>query len=278
MDLLATAFAWVIDNAVVLLFSSITLAALVEMARAARRGSFDRSDTLTSIVSGIVYIVGKGVVAKVAMFAVALWVYDHYRIFDLDVASPWVWAAMFVLRDFVYYWIHRAEHTFAGLWASHLVHHSPTKLSYTTAIRMPWMEALYKPALALWAPLLGFHPGAFAAIGALVLLVGQYQHTEGGGWCRFLRGVFVVPETHRVHHGSNERYMDKNFGSMLVVWDRLFGTYAPETEPVVYGLAGGKRIDGPVQALRGGYPQLFARMRTAGSKRAAARMLIAAPI
>ena len=139
---------------------------------------------------------------------------------------------MFVLRDFVYYWIHRAEHTFAGLWASHLVHHSPTKLSYTTAIRMPWMEALYKPALALWAPLLGFHPGAFAAIGALVLLVGQYQHTEGGRWCRFLRGIFVIPETHRVHHGSNERYMDKNFGSMLVIWDRLFGTYVPETEPV----------------------------------------------
>jgi sterol desaturase/sphingolipid hydroxylase (fatty acid hydroxylase superfamily) len=228
-------------------------------------------------VSGLAYFAGKGLVGKLAAFALALWVYDNFRLFDLDVTSPWVWLAMFVLRDFVYYWIHRAEHRFAGLWASHMVHHSPTQMNFATAVRMPWMEALYKPLLGLWAPLLGFHPAAFAAIGALVLLVGQYHHTEGGRRVQFLRAVFVTPATHRVHHGSNQRYLDKNFGSMLVIWDRLFGTYEAETEPVVYGLTGGKAIDRPAAALVGGYPDLFSRMRGAHSLRGAAAALVARP-
>ena len=94
-------------------------------------------------------------------------------------------------------------------------------------------------------PFLGFHPVAHAAMGTLVLLVGQLQHTELGRRRTVLDLVFVTPSAHRVHHGSNAEYLDKNFGSMLIVWDRLFGTYAPETVPVRYGLAGGKRVTTP---------------------------------
>jgi len=158
-----------------------------------------------------------------------------------------------------------------------MIHHSLERFSFTSAVRLPWMEAIYKPVLALWVPLLGFHPVAFAAMGALVLMVGQLQHTELVRRRTALDLVFVTPSAHRVHHGSNPEYLDKNFGSMLIVWDRLFGTYAPETVPVRYGLAGGKRVSRPAQALTGGYPALFAAARAKDSLAAGARYLVTAP-
>lgn len=163
------------------------------------------------------------------------------------------------------------------LWASHLVHHSLERFTFTSAVRLPWMESLYKPALVLWVPFLGFHPVALAAMGAFVLMVGQLQHTELGRRRTVLDLVFVTPSAHRVHHGSNAEYLDKNFGSMLIVWDRLFGTYAPETVPVRYGLAGGKRVVTPAQALVGGYPSLVAAARLEPGLAAKARYLVAAP-
>lgn len=126
-------------------------------------------------------------------------------------------------------------------------------------------------------PLLGFHPVALAAMGALVVIVGQLQHTELGRRRTPLDLVFVTPAAHRVHHGSNPEYLDKNFGSMLIVWDRLFGTYAAETVPVRYGLAGGKRVVTPAQALTGGYPALLAAARNQGGAAARGRYLLAPP-
>jgi sterol desaturase/sphingolipid hydroxylase (fatty acid hydroxylase superfamily) len=205
-----------------------------------------------------------------------MYVYDQHRLFDLDPTNPMVWAAIFLCRDFVYYWIHRAEHQLKVLWASHMVHHSSEEFSFTTAVRMPWMEALYKPALGLWAPLLGFHPLAFAAMGALVLIVGQFQHTELLRRRSPLDAVFVMPSAHRVHHGSNPEYLDKNFGSMLIIWDRVFGTYEPEKAPVTYGLTGGVRVRTPSEALVGGYRELANDVRSL-SGRATVRQLVARP-
>ena len=155
--------------------------------------------------------------------------------------------------------------------------HSLERFTFTSAVRLPWMEALYKPVLALWVPLVGFHPAAFAAMGALVLLVGQLQHTELLRHRSILDLVFVTPSAHRVHHGSNAEYLDKNFGSMLIIWDRLFGTYARETVTVRYGLAGGKRVATPVQALAGGYPAVLSGLRAQDGVAAGARYLVAAP-
>lgn len=180
------------------------------------------------------------------------------------------------LAAFVYYWIHRAEHQVKVLWASHMIHHSSEEFTFTTAVRMPWMEALYKPALGLWAPLLGFHPLAFAAMGALVLIVGQFQHTELMQRRTVLDLVFVTPSAHRVHHGSNNEYLDKNFGSMLVTWDRIFGTFEAEAAPVMYGLTGDKRVRSTGDALVGGYRDLFVELR-GSSMRDSVRTLLARP-
>ncbi len=157
------------------------------------------------------------------------------------------------------------------------LHHSLERFCFTSAVRLPWMEAIYKPVLVLWVPLLGFHPAAYAAMGALVLMFGQLQHTELVRRRTALDLVFVTPSAHRVHHGSNPGYLEKNFGSMIIIWDRLFGTYAPETVPVRYGLAGGKRVTTPAQALTGGYPALLASVRAQDGLVAGARYLIAAP-
>lgn len=271
-----TVIAWTTDHALVLLAVSVTLTVVGEQVRAIARRRADTAGTLTSITGGLAYIAVKGVIAKGVMFGVALAIYDR-RLFDLDWTNPVVWLAIFVARDFAYYWIHRAEHRVRVLWASHMIHHSMEGFTFTSAVRLPWMESLYKPFLVLWVPFLGFHPVAFAAMGALVLLAGQLQHTELGRRRTAFDGVFVTPSAHRVHHGSNPEYLDKNFGSMLIVWDRLFGTYAPETVEVRYGLAGGKRVSTPTQALVGGYPALAMATRGQEGLLARGRYLVAAP-
>ncbi len=262
---LPTFLDWLIDNAVLLLFGSVIITVLGElMMRHCRGRSIDLRGSMTSISAGLAYISAKGIVSKVVSFAVAMYIYNNHRLFDVSPANPLVWVGIFLCRDFVYYWIHRTEHRVKVLWASHMIHHSSEEFTFTTAVRMPWMEALYKPALGFWAPLLGFHPLAFAAMGALVLIAGQFQHTELMRRRTVLDLVFVTPSAHRVHHGSNAEYLDKNFGSMLIVWDRLFGTFAAETAPVTYGLTGGKRVRTPADALVGGYRDLSFGLRGLG--------------
>ncbi len=267
---------WLTGHAVLLLAVSVTVTVLGELVVATVRRQVDPAGSATSVVAGLAYLTVKGVVAKALLFGVALAVYEH-RLLDLDWTDPFAWLGIFVGRDLVYYWTHRAEHRVRVLWASHMVHHSLERFTFTSAVRLPWMESLYKPVLALWVPLLGFHPAAFAAMGALVLLAGQLQHTELVRRRTVLDLIFVTPAAHRVHHGSNPEYLDKNYGSMLIVWDRLFGTYAAETVPVTYGLAGGKRIITPSQALTGGYPALLAALRRQDGVVNGARYLVAAP-
>lgn len=257
--LLRTAVTW----SPIVLVASITLCVLVEqmLVRVGRRER--TSGTRQSVTAALAYAGMKGIVSKLAMFAVAMYVYRNGRITTLDLGNPLTWVGVFVARDFVYYWIHRAEHVNPWLWASHQIHHSSTEFSHTTAIRMPWMESVYKPILGLWVPFIGFHPLAFAAMGAAVLAVGQWQHTELLPGRRRLDRWFVTPSVHRVHHGSNERYLDKNFSSMLSIWDRLFDTFEPETEPVVYGLAGDHQLTTTRDMLVGGYPALVHERRRA---------------
>jgi sterol desaturase/sphingolipid hydroxylase (fatty acid hydroxylase superfamily) len=267
---------WITGHAALLLTASVSITVAGELLHGRLRRTLDGRGSATSMVAGAAYLFAKGVVAKALMFGVALAVYEH-RLFDLDWTNPFVWVGIFVGRDVAYYWIHRAEHRVRILWASHMIHHSLERFTFTSAVRLPWMEAIYKPVLALWVPLLGFHPVAYAAMGALVLMAGQLQHTELARRSPLLDLVFVTPSAHRVHHGSNPEYLDKNFGSMLIVWDRLFGTYAAETVPVRYGLAGGKRVTTPVQALTGGYPALLRAVRAQDGVGAGARYLVSAP-
>ncbi len=272
MHLLSVALEWLVTHALILVTISVVSSVVIEQAVTWRRhraphNEWDRRtharQSATSITAGLAYLGAKGLIAKGVLLGAALWVYDH-RVATLDWTDPIVWLGIFVTRDLAYYWIHRAEHRVRVLWASHQIHHSIETFSFTSAVRLPWMESVYKPALALWVPFLGFHPVAFAAMGAFVLGAGQLQHTELGRKRSAADRIFVTPSIHRVHHGSNPRYIDKNFGSMLVVWDRMFGTFEPETEPARYGMVGDHTEARPWTVLTGGYPALVVETRGLG--------------
>ncbi|PWI44849.1 sterol desaturase family protein [Streptomyces sp. ICBB 8177] len=154
----------------------------------------------------------------------------------LSAASPWTWVLLFFADDLAYYAYHRAHHRVRVLWASHVVHHSSLHYNLSTALRQSWTPMT---ALPFWLPLalLGVPPWMILLEQAVSLLYQFFLHTERVDrlW-RPLEQVLNTPSHHRVHHGSNSAYLDRNYGGILIVWDRLLRTFEPEGERVVYGL------------------------------------------
>lgn len=163
------------------------------------------------------------------------------RLFDIDTTTAGGLIALFLAVDFVYYWHHRASHHIRWLWATHAVHHSPTKLNLTAAVRLGWTGSI-SGNFFFYLPLafLGFHPFGIVAMLGLNLVYQFFIHTELSPRLGPLERMLNTPAHHRVHHASNDGCLDKNFGGMLIVFDRLFGTFAeaPKTEPLRYGLRG----------------------------------------
>jgi sterol desaturase/sphingolipid hydroxylase (fatty acid hydroxylase superfamily) len=148
----------------------------------------------------------------------------------------WTVLLMLVAQDFLYYWSHRGHHVIRLLWACHVVHHSSRKFNLTTALRQPWTSLtgwpFYLPLIAL-----GVHPAALAFLNSVSLVYQFWIHTERiGKLPRPVEFLFNTPSHHRVHHASQGGYLDRNFGGILIVWDRMFGSFAAETERPVYGL------------------------------------------
>jgi sterol desaturase/sphingolipid hydroxylase (fatty acid hydroxylase superfamily) len=165
-----------------------------------------------------------------------------------------------VLADLAYYWEHRASHRINLLWGTHSVHHSSEHYNLSIAYRFGPLDGLVP--LAFHAPLLlvGFDPLLVLVAEALVLAYQTGLHTEAIGKLPApIEWLFNTPSHHRVHHGSNEQYLDTNYGGVLIVWDRLFGTFAAEEERVVYGLTEPLESNGPVWAFVHGYVRLFRR-------------------
>lgn len=159
--------------------------------------------------------------------------------FALSIDDWRVWLAAFVLVEFVYYGLHRWSHTVRWLWASHAVHHSASEMTLPAAIRLGWTSVLSGGWL-LFTPLvaLGFPPLVITILLAANLAYQFFLHTEAIPKLGPLEWVLNTPAHHRVHHASNAPYLDKNFGGVLIVFDRLFGTFAEERadEPLRYGL------------------------------------------
>jgi sterol desaturase/sphingolipid hydroxylase (fatty acid hydroxylase superfamily) len=146
------------------------------------------------------------------------------------------WVLAFFAADLTYYWMHRIEHEKRLLWALHSVHHSSKDYNLSVSFRLSIIEGLIEWIFLIPMILIGFSP--FQAIVGLIL-VAQFQtwiHTERIGKLGWLDKIFNTPSVHRVHHGSNKKYLDKNYGGFLIIWDRIFGTYQKEEEKVIYGL------------------------------------------
>jgi sterol desaturase/sphingolipid hydroxylase (fatty acid hydroxylase superfamily) len=171
--------------------------------------------------------------------------------------NGWVFLLTFITADFIYYWFHRISHSWKPLWAFHLIHHSAMHMNLTAAYRLNWFSAIVSPLFFIPAALLGM-PSDFIIISYVLNLAYQFfMHTEAVSTLGVIEKVMDTPSSHRVHHGSNPIYIDKNFGGVLIIWDRLFNTYQPETEPVKYGLTTGFLSHNPFKLVFQGFIDWF---------------------
>lgn len=171
--------------------------------------------------------------------------------------NAWVFLLTFITTDFIYYWFHRISHYWKPLWAFHLIHHSAMHMNLTAAYRLNWFSAIVSPIFFIPAVLLGM-PSDFIVISYVLNLAYQFfLHTEAIGTLGAIEKVMDTPSSHRVHHGSNPIYIDKNFGGVFIIWDRLFDTYQPETEKVTYGLTTGFLSYNPIRLVFQGFIDLF---------------------
>jgi sterol desaturase/sphingolipid hydroxylase (fatty acid hydroxylase superfamily) len=150
--------------------------------------------------------------------------------------GPLAWLAAIVGWDFIYYWNHRMMHEVRAMWAIHVVHHSSERYNLSTALRQPVADVLGVWVPYGWLARLGIRPKLIAQARGINLLYQYWIHTDAIRSLGPGEEVLNTPSHHRVHHGSNQRYIDRNHGSILIIWDRLFGTFQREDEPVVYGL------------------------------------------
>lgn len=154
----------------------------------------------------------------------------------------------FLAAEFGFYWYHRLSHEIPLLWTLHHTHHSGMRMNLTTAVRLNWLGAFVSPLIYIPFVLLGFSAEILTISLAIGLFFQYFFHTEAVGKLGIFEGKFFnTPSAHRVHHGSNTKYIDKNYGGMLIIFDRLFGTYQRETEKVKYGVTTGFYSNNPIK-------------------------------
>jgi sterol desaturase/sphingolipid hydroxylase (fatty acid hydroxylase superfamily) len=231
----------------------------VELAigRARAKDNYRLHDALSSIGLGVMsQIVGVFTVLLTAGIYVA--VYQRFALWQLSPASPWTWLLALVGYDFFYYWHHRAGHRVALLWAAHVVHHQSEDYNLSTALRQTSSGWVAGWIFYLPLALIGLPPLVVGVVGLIDLLYQFWVHTEQVGRLGWFDRWFCAPSNHRVHHAVNDAYLDRNFGGVFIVWDRLFGTYAEEDPalPCVYGTRAPLRSWNPVRANLQVYAEL----------------------
>lgn len=198
------------------------------------KGYYRLQDSLTSLSIGI----GEQVISvfsKVGVLYLYSYIYEHTAIFHFEFNVVNVIILLF-LFDFIFYWAHRWGHEINFMWAGHVVHHSSEDYNLTTALRQPWFFQLVTFNLFLPLAVLGFDPKILAVVAGIDILYQFWIHTQLIGKLGPLEWILNTPSHHRVHHGSNPQYIDKNYAGVFIIWDRLFGTFEEEKEPVVYGI------------------------------------------
>lgn len=230
--------------------------------RLAHVDAYDAKETATSFVIAIGNKVIRAIEASI--IAVPFLLAYNQKLFEIDLASPIAWVALFILVEFIYYWHHRASHTVRWLWATHSVHHSPTHFNLTAGIRLGWTGAISGHFL-FYLPLvfLGFHPLAVAAVLGANLAYQFFIHSELVPRLGPLEWILNTPTHHRVHHACNEACLDKNYGGTLIVFDRLFGTFAapPKDEALRYGLVGHEPSYNPIAVVFQEWASIFRDLR-----------------
>lgn len=204
------------------------------------------SDSVTDLSCGIVNQV-IAVFTATALAGLYVFTWSHFRLFDLP-AGGWTWALALVGVDLGYYWFHRSAHEHSALWATHVVHHSSEEYNLTVALRQGAVEPLATWVFYQPLALLGVPPALYFTANAVNTLYQFWVHTRAIDRLGPAELVFNTPSHHRVHHGCEPEYLDRNYGGMLVIWDRLFGTFQVEGDEPTYGLTAQLQTFDPVRA------------------------------
>ena len=199
--------------------------------------TYETKDAFASLSMGIGNVL-ISFLSKAIVLASFFYIYEHFRFFTIPL-TWWSFVLIFFADDFTYYWYHRVSHECRFFWASHVVHHSSEHYNLSTALRQTWSGSFFSFIFWLWMPLVGFHPAMILLQMSISLLYQFWIHTEAiHKMPKWFEAVMNTPSHHRVHHGSNPIYLDRNHAGILIIWDKLFGTFQPEleNEKVVYGL------------------------------------------
>jgi len=196
---------------------------------------YETKDTFASLSMGLINV-GIAAGAKFLSIPILALLWEH-RLVDIPAAlGAWSWLVLLFAEDLCYYWFHRLHHEVRVLWAAHVNHHSSQHYNLSTALRQPLLTPFTGPAFWFPLALVGFPPWMILTAQAVSLLYQFWLHTEAVDRLGPLEWIMNTPSHHRVHHGANVPYLDKNHAGIFIIWDRLFGTFAREEEKVVYGL------------------------------------------
>jgi len=240
-------------------------------------GKYKLVDTIANAALALMHQ-GSDAIAWTLVIGIYYLVYQH-RLFDLP-ASVWTILALVIAQDFFYYWFHRSSHRIRWLWASHVTHHSSERLNLSTAFR----QSLTYPISGMWLfwlPLawLGFEPTHIIAVVAINLGFQFFVHTQAIGKLGWVEHVLNTPSIHRVHHARNPKYIDRNYAGVLVIWDKLFGTYVEEDPavPCDFGIIGQIHSYNPLTLTFHEWIAMFRDAARAGGFRAGIAQLACPP-
>ena len=241
-----------------------------------RRDLYEVKDAAASIMMGLGNV-AVNLVAKTMQFAIFSAIY-RWRLFNLG-TQWWVWGLLFFCDEFSYYWFHRTSHECRLFWASHVVHHSSQRYNLSTALRQSWTGTFYSWIFWMWLPLVGFRPIMVLTMQAISLLYQFWIHTQLVNRMGPFELVLNTPSHHRVHHGSNARYIDRNHGGTLIVWDRIFGSFEPEdaNDRPTYGLTKNVHTYNPVRIALHEWADLLRDVRKAPGWRNKLRYVFGPP-
>lgn len=190
-----------------------------------------------------------------------------YRVIQ-PINNPWLyWIVLVLFEDFMYYWLHRVDHFCRLFWATHVTHHSSSRFNLTVGFRSSVLEPLYRFVYFIPLALCGFKPLDIAFVYSLTQIWGILVHTEKVKKLGWLEYILVTPSHHRVHHSSNPKYLDKNMGMLLIIWDKFFGTFQPELparayQPLRYGLTKPLERETPVTIVFHEWKSIWQDLRT----------------
>jgi len=234
------------------------------------------SDSVTDLGCGLFQQFTE-VALKTFLFAGYLFLYSHWRIFEIQSHSVAAWVGCLLGQDFLYYWFHRKSHEVNAFWAAHVVHHSSEEYNLSVALRQGAFQPVFSWIFYLPLAVIGFPPLMFLTVSSIDTLYQFWIHTRAIGKLGPLEWILNTPSNHRVHHGRNPKYIDRNHAGMFVIWDRMFGTYVAEQEEPVYGITTPLRSWNPVWANLHYWVDLAEKARRAARPADKLRLFLARP-